>query len=329
MDSDTRILHALIAQPEGYVNGQDLAEQLGMSRVGIWKRLQKLSESGLQLTAVRNRGYRITREPEQPLQSLMNAWLYRENVSMPVHWHASIGSTNTEAQRLLAEGSETPFAVASAEQTQGRGRMGRRWHSPSDGNLYISFAFQPSLPPKRMQTITLFFGLRLCIFMNQRYGLPVQIKWPNDLLLNGKKVCGMLTEARVDADAIRDLIFGMGLNINCETSQWPEEVRRMATSLRSVRGERLPFHRLTAELTGLIEESYQHFLRSDTRQLLKEWPDYDCLHGRTLNFERNQKTITGVGEGIDTQGCLLIREASGKIHALNAGEVSIGSGNLE
>lgn len=328
MDPDSRILRALIEQPDAYVNGEDLAEQLGMSRVGVWKRLQKLIDSGLQLNAVRNRGYRIADEPGQPMQSLLNAWLDREQVQMPLHWHPSIGSTNTEAQRLLAEGQATPFAVASAEQTQGRGRMGRRWHSPAGGNLYISFAFQPSLPPKRMQTITLFFGLRLCIFLNQRYGLPVRIKWPNDLLLHGKKICGILTEARVDADAIRDLIFGMGLNINCETNEWPEEVRRMATSLRNEKGQRLPFHRLTAELTGLIEESYHHFLRSDLPKLLKEWPHYDHLHGRNLHFEHNKKTISGIGEGIDAEGRLLIRETSGKVHALNAGEVSIGSGNV-
>lgn len=328
LDPDSQILRALINQPDTYVNGQDIAEKLGMSRVGVWKRLQKLSESGLQLEAVRNRGYRISGEPGQPLQSLLNAWLDREHVQMPLHWHNSIGSTNTEAQRLLAEGHATPFAVASGEQTQGRGRMGRRWHSPAGGNLYVSFAFNPSLPPKRMQTITLFFGLRICIFLNQRYGLPVRIKWPNDLLLNGKKICGMLTEARVDADAIRDLIFGMGININCNLSNWPDEVRAMATSLSHELGGLLPFHRITAELTGLIEESYQHFLLNDPAKILQEWPQYDYLHGQILNFEQNGRKYTGTSKGIDLEGRLRIQDNEGKIQILNAGEVSIGSSNV-
>lgn len=328
LDPDSQILRALITQPDSYVNGQDIAGSLGMSRVGVWKRLQKLTESGLQIEAIRNRGYRISAEPSQPLQPLLKAWLDRERVQMPLHWHDSIGSTNTEAQRLLAEGHKTPFAVASREQTQGRGRMGRRWHSPADGNLYASFAFNPSLPPRRMQSITLFFGLRICIFLNQRYSLPVKIKWPNDLLLNGKKVCGMLTEARVDADAIRDLIFGMGININSDISNWPAEVRTMATSLRHELGAPLPFHRLTAELTGLIEESYQHFLQCDPRKALQEWPQYDYLHGQILFFEQNGRHFNGTSQGIDSEGRLRIQDSEGRTHILNAGEVSIGSSNV-
>lgn len=329
METDIRILRALIDDPKAFINGQELAGTLQMSRVGVWKRLRKLEKAGLKIEAVRNRGYRIQSEPPAPMEALMRAWLDRETVDMPVFWHQSIGSTNTEAERLLAEGQATPFAVASAEQTTGRGRMGRSWHSPAEGNLYISFAFRPGIQPRRMQSITLFLGLRICKFLNQRYNLPVRIKWPNDLMLHGKKVCGILTEARVDADTIRDLVFGMGLNINSRVDRWPEEVRNMASSLAAENGEALPFHELSALIAGLVEESYQHFLIDpENPKLLEDWPQYDFLHSRQLAFEHNHRRFDGTAEGINPQGQLIVRETNGTRHALSAGEVSIGSGRV-
>jgi BirA family biotin operon repressor/biotin-[acetyl-CoA-carboxylase] ligase len=324
MSPDTLLLWRLLEAGDRHVSGEELAAELGMSRVGVWQRLRRLRAAGLQFAAVRNRGHRLVGEPEHLHGALLAAHCQRAGVDRPVHYLAVCDSSNSEATRRLADGEATPFVVCTAAQTAGRGRRGRIWHSPDEGNLYASFAFRPDLPPARLQAVTLWFGLRICAWLNEVYGLPVRLKWPNDLLLEGRKVCGMLTEARVDADAVRELVFGIGLNVNSRPEAWPAEQVGAAGSLSRTRGAALPLHALAAQLVATVLAAWQAWREGGQEAtLLAAWPRYDALAGLQVQAEYSGQPLTGTALGIAADGSLRLRTAAGKVQHLHAGEVSV------
>lgn len=325
-NTDIVILKALLSANDAFVSGNHLANQLGISRVGVWARLEKLRDLDFDFEAVRHRGYRLIQEPATLNENLIRAYLELEDFPVDVVALSDVDSTNSEAERLLASGKHAPFAVLASRQTVGRGRFGRKWHSPEEGNIYASFAFRPKLPPARLQRITLWFGLSICRFINEELHIPVRIKWPNDLLLYGKKVAGMLTEARVDSDFTRDLVFGVGLNVNADTTAWPPEVSSVATALSSAIHARLPINKVAAKLVRTVISAYDAYVSGDIdKEFQENWPKYDLLQGLTVNASSGQQNISGVVKGIDNEGRLLVENAQGVLMPLNSGEVSLGS----
>lgn len=324
---DTYILKALLENKSEFVSGNVLAKELGVSRVAVWARLEKMREHGFEFKAVRHRGYRMVNEPEGLNASLIRAHLALLDPKAKILFFPQLDSTNSEAERQLAAGRQTPFVVLAGEQTQGRGRMGRRWHSPDkEGNCYMSLIFRPDLSPQRMQTFTLWMGLNLCELLNEFCKTAVKLKWPNDLILSDKKVGGMLTEARVDADRTRDLVFGLGLNVNGRCRDWPRTLGRNATSLSEARGKRIPANELTAHIIKIGLQSSQLFFERDCElKMLALWKRYDCLSGRKVEVKSENDSVSGYVVGIDNSGSLQLRTGSGKIIALKAGEVSLGS----
>jgi BirA family biotin operon repressor/biotin-[acetyl-CoA-carboxylase] ligase len=235
-----------------------------------------------------------------------------------------IDSTNDEAARQLGAGRPAPFAVLARRQTQGRGRFGRAWHSESSDNLYASFAFRPRVEPERMQTFTLWMGVNICELLSNFAGLEPGIKWPNDILFEGRKAGGMLTEARVDADQIRDLVFGLGLNVNTPAGGWPADLSRRAISLAEVKGETLDLNRLAAALIGRVLLAYQSFTDGEhTKTFADLWHRYDLLRGKPVGLIEGGRRHYGVVSGVDDEGALLLRDDHGRVHRFRAGEVTL------
>jgi BirA family biotin operon repressor/biotin-[acetyl-CoA-carboxylase] ligase len=328
-DHDITILTHLLGCGDGYVSGNAIAQALGISRVGVWARLEKLRSEGFSFDAIRHKGYKLIGDPTVFNEKLTRALLVHKNCKCGLYAFDSVNSTNSIASALLAEQAQTPFAVIATEQTAGRGRLGRRWHSPSDGNLYISFGFRPNLSPHKMQTITLWMGLKICAFLNEKHQLPVKLKWPNDLLLNGKKIAGMLTEARVDADRTHDLTLGIGLNVNSDCKCWPAEVSAIATSMVS-HGSRLAISRLAADLVETVINSYKPFIDDNYQLEMRDlWHSYDVLQNQAIEANYKGKPIIGHTLGINETGSLLLRLEDDSIVAVHSGEISIGSRNLK
>ena len=328
-DTDVVILKALLQANSNFVSGNLLANALGISRVGVWARLDKLRADGFGVEAIRHRGYRLTDEPPCINDSLVRAYLELGGSKVDFLFKSEVGSTNTEAEKELASGRQTPFAVLAQRQSSGRGRMGRQWHSEDSGNLYASFAFRPQLPPAQMQMITLWMGVQICRYINERLTLPAQIKWPNDILSGGKKLCGILAEARVDSDRTRDLIFGIGINVNSDCSKWPAETAAVATSLSSVGNRPLKINLVAAELVEVVSRAYERYIAGDyLHEMLELWSRYDALAGLVVRGSKGQEEIVGTAKGIDESGNLLLALENGQIRKIQAGEVSIGTKNL-
>lgn len=324
---DEAIIGALATARPNHTSGETLAEALGISRVSIKGRIDRLREEGFAIEAVRNRGYLLVREPEYVHPALLGWYVRQENVSAQVVVFEQIDSTNSEAERRLAAGAETPLVIVARRQSKGRGRLGRVWYSEDETNLYLTLCFRPNLPPGRMQKFTLWMGLAACHFLNSAYGLPVQSKWPNDLLHNGRKLAGMLTEARMDADYMRELSFGLGLNVNSRPQDWPEEVAAIATSLREVNnGVPLPINAFAAKLIAALLHAYDTFTGNGAtdRELDTLWQQYSAIQGKRVTVQSATGAAqSGTVTGLDATGALVLRLDDGSSKSFQAGDVSL------
>lgn len=322
--SDAEILAAFLAADGGYVSGSSIAEDTGVSRAAVWGRLERLRTEGFAFEAVRNRGYRLETIPGTLHPALLAAHLLRLACPANLHFLAETDSTNTQAERLLAEGEHTPFVVVAGRQTAGRGRRGREWFSQDPGNLTLSLALRPQLPPARMQTFTLWMGLSTCLAINELCGVSLKVKWPNDLHWNGKKVAGMLTEARSDSEMLRDLVFGIGLNVNGVTDEYPPEVRRVAGSLREAAGRVFDLNETAAKLICALQKACDTFLEDCYREIFREqWPLHDALTGQEVTVSLADGEVVGEYLGIDETGTLRLRLPDGQERQFAAGDVTL------
>lgn len=325
MDTDTQVLIPFLRAEGQFVSGTVIADELGLSRVSVHKHLENLKASGFAFKAIRNKGYQLTKEPDFFHPVLFDALLAIQPCPF-FKGHVALGevdSTNSVAERELSSGRETPFFVVADCQTAGRGRRGRVWHSPRHTNLYLSIALRPSLPPSRLQTITLWLGLRLCQLLRNSLALPVQIKWPNDLLLHGHKIAGMLTEARVDSELTRDLVFGLGLNVNSTRGDFPGELAAIGSSLRLNTGKAHNLSRLAHRIVRHLADAMEDYLRDEYRaELARLWPEYDFLRGQPVHTDQAE----GTAAGITQTGSLRVEREDGSIAILHSGEVTLRKG---
>ncbi|MBC2606368.1 biotin--[acetyl-CoA-carboxylase] ligase [Pelagicoccus albus] len=323
-DKNVLILREFLAAEGDFVSGSELAELIGVSRVSVWSYLEKLKAKGFEFEAVRSKGYRLTQMPSELNEALIQSRLQHAAADFQAIVLDEVDSTNSEAERRIANGDPTPFVVASRLQTQGRGRLGRVWHSPQNGNLYASFAFRPQVSPSQISLFTLWMGINICECINSICRTSCQIKWPNDLHVEGKKVAGILTEARMEADLVLNVVLGIGLNVNSDASTWPDELKSIATSLNQVAGETFDINKLVSTLTGRIAIAYRKLLDGSHKAELKErWARYDSLLGKNVALLQGDQRISGIASGIDSSGSLIIERADGSRYLARAGEVTI------
>lgn len=325
------ILSAMLKAGDSFVSGNDLANALNISRVSIWSHLKQLTKENFLFEAIRNRGYRIQKEPTKIHPALLNAYLnLTSSPPPPLIYLEETDSTNSEVERQLLNKIPTPFAVITPKQTQGRGRHGRTWYSNDPGNIYLSFGFKPNnLPPPLIKSFTPWIAIKLCHHLNQEFNLPIQIKWPNDLVLHGKKISGMLAESRIDVDSTRDLIFGIGLNINGNPQTWPPELQEIATSIQNITGKTLNLNRTTASIISCILSAYNQFIQNTWHPpLLSLWTKYDSLYNKYVKGFHGSTPIEGTAKGINEIGALKLLLNNGSLLLLDSGEISF-SGPLK
>ncbi len=324
MDPLLVILEHFVKAGNEFVSGSVLSESLGVSRVSIKYNIDRLREEGFVFEASTNRGYRLDREPDSLHDTLIRAYLKHAGVSQPFFFFPEIDSTNSEAERLLASGHACPFAVLARKQIAGRGRYGRYWVSENHGgNIYLSMAFKPDMSLERMQRFTLWMGLRVCDYFN-RMKVPVKMKWPNDIVSDWKKVAGILTEARVEADCLHHVVFGIGVNMNENPADISSELASKATSVSAITNRKMSSNLFSAGLIKSLYAAYGAFVDGSYGLLLPSlWDKHDFLKGKTVTAERGKTLISGVVSGVDDNGNLLLVCADGSMEKINSGEVSL------
>lgn len=311
-------------QGEEYVSGQQICDRLGVSRTAVWKAVNGLKTEGYEIEAVQNKGYSLISAPDVLTEAEIRSRRQTEWAGSHVEAHERIGySTNLRARQLADQGAAHGTLVAADVQEGGKGRRGRPWTATAPGeNIAMSIILRPELAPIKASMLTLVAALAVRDGVRKMAGIEPEIKWPNDVVANGRKLCGILTEMALEAEYIQYIVVGIGINVNNES--FDSELAEKATSLRLEAGG--PFSRaeLVCRVLKHFERYYEIFMRTADLSALQE--DYNgSLSGRNqvVRVLAPGQEWEGISRGISAAGALRVERADGEIEEVTAGEVSV------
>ena len=316
----TEIL-AMLRDAEGYVSGQELCEKFGVSRTAVWKAINQLKEAGYEIEAVTNKGYRLVSVPDLLSEEELVSRIHTEWAGQEIHYFGSIDSTNIKAKEYAENGAPNGTLVVADQQTAGRGRRGRSWESPKGTNIAMSLVLKPEINPNHASMITLVAAMAVARAIEDVIGEPVQIKWPNDIVLHGKKIVGILTEMSAQFDYINHIVVGIGMNVNTET--FPEELQETASSLYLETGKKQNRALIIERTMVHWEHYYGEYLKTeDLSSLMKEYNSMLVNMGRQVRVLDPREPFEGKAMGITKTGELIVDTwESRKLVA--SGEVSV------
>ena len=312
----------LLKETDGYVSGQELCRRFGVSRTAVWKVINQLKEEGYEIEAVRNRGYALKGAGDVLSEAELLSCLKTEWAGGRTVYFDATDSTNVQARRLAEAHAPHGTLVVSDRQDGGKGRRGRSWASPSGVGIWMSLILRPEIAPSSASMLTLAAALAVREGIQEETGLSPLIKWPNDLVLNGKKICGILTEMSTELMEIQYVITGIGINVN--QREFPPEIRDTATSLSLEAGRSFRRSSLIAAILKAFEKDYAAFLKTGDLSLLLE--EYNaCLvnRGKEVCILDPSGEYRAVAEGIDESGSLLVTLPDGTRREIISGEVSV------
>jgi BirA family biotin operon repressor/biotin-[acetyl-CoA-carboxylase] ligase len=302
------------------ISGERLAAQLGLSRAGVWKRVHRLKALGYAIEGSPRRGYRLLSVPDKLLPAEVLQGLQTHVLTGPVHYFETLDSTNNLAKELAAREAPEGTVVIAETQTGGRGRLGREWDSPPGVGLYVSVVLRPLLPPVELPQITLSTAVAAVRAIRRVTGVAPGIKWPNDLLLNGKKLGGILTEMETESDRIRHVVTGLGLNVN--NPNFPPELAGTAISLSQALGGSFSRVDLLQAWLEEFEKVYERFVNRGFAEILIEWKRYTITLGRAVMVRQGPRLISGQAVDVAIDGALLIHTPDGETVRVTSGEIA-------
>jgi len=325
MQSPTRteLIEAFSNANGEFLSGQALADILGCSRTAIWKHIEELRKEGFELEAIRNKGYRIINTPKNMTENELRLGLKTTIFGKTIHYLESTDSTQKVAHRLAQEGCPDGTLVIAEEQTNGRGRLARVWHSPKYTGIWMSLVLRPKLPPAKAPQFTLIAAVAVAQAIEDVCKISPDIKWPNDLLLNGKKITGILTELQADSDKIDAIIMGIGMNVNQKEADFPIELHDIATSLAIETGKEISRSNLVKRLLENLEKYYLIYLKNGFAPLKLLWESYAVSLGKDIIARTISGNIAGKALGITDEGVLKIQDYNGQIHEIYSADIEI------
>ncbi len=311
----------ILTNADGYISGQEISEQLGVSRQSIWKAVNSLKEKGYKIDSVTNKGYKLVSSPdylnEQSIKSRLNTTVIGRRLEV----FESIGSTNDYLAIEGHKGCPNGTVAVAREQTKGKGRLGRVWQSQKDECIALSVLLRPNMVPSKVSSVTPLAGLAVCKAVREYTKLDCMIKWPNDIIVDRKKLVGILTEMSAEFDAVEFIITGIGINIG--QTAFPEEIAYKATSILLETGRKIDKNDF---LACILEHLEEEFIRNDmklTDAALREYADMCATIGKNVSFSRGTRDFSGIAVGIESDGELKVMLADGSICTVNSGEVTV------
>jgi len=321
--SEERIV-AWLREASGALSGEELARRLGCSRAAVWKRIGALRRAGYRIDGRRADGYTLAATPDR--LGLPELGPHLRGAWRRIHWLEEVDSTQRVARELAREGAPEGTTVVAERQSAGRGRLGRQWHSPAGVNLYCSIVLRPPLAPVAVPQIALVVGAAVAAAIADETGRAPAIKWPNDVLLDGRKVAGILTEMESEMERVHHVVAGIGVNLNAPLASFPRDLREKAGSLLSLTGRRIDRAAFTGRLLAALEARYGRYLSVGLSSVRAEWESYSCLTGTEVCVASPEGEVSGRALGLDDDGALRLRRADGRVVRVIAGEVTIRDG---
>lgn len=312
----------LLRSADSYISGQELCNRFGVSRTAVWKAINQLKEAGYEIEAQQNKGYRLMAAPDLMTEAEIKSLMHTEWVAREVLYFDTIDSTNTKAQELAEKGYQSGTLVVADKQESGKGRRGRSWVSPSGTGIFMTLMIKPDINPNNASMLTLVAALAVAKAITSVTGEEALIKWPNDIVVNGKKVCGILTEMNAQFDYINHIVVGIGINVHNES--FPEEISQMASSLMIEAGGKR-FHRaqIIAETMSYFEQYYDTFLKTqDLSALVREYDKLLVNRNKSVRVLDPKEPFDGKAMGITSKGELIVDTWESR-KLVSSGEVSV------
>ena len=312
----------LLRSADGYISGQELCNRFGVSRTAVWKAINQLKEAGYEIEAQQNKGYRLMAAPDLMTEAEIKSLMHTDWVAKEVLYCATIDSTNTQAQELAEKGYPSGTLVVADKQDSGKGRRGRSWVSPSGTGIFMTLMIKPDINPNNASMLTLVAALAVAKAITSVTGEEAMIKWPNDIVVNSKKVCGILTEMNAQFDYINNIVVGIGINVHNES--FPEEISQMASSLMIEAGGKR-FHRaqIIAETMSYFEQYYDTFLKTqDLSALVREYDELLVNRNKSVRVLDPKEPFDGKAMGITPKGELIVDTWESR-KLVSSGEVSV------
>jgi BirA family biotin operon repressor/biotin-[acetyl-CoA-carboxylase] ligase len=326
MSLDARLLTALRGAGADAVSGVELSESLGVTRAAIWARIEELRRLGYEIEASPHRGYRLISAPDLLHADDLLARLGSTRVvGRDIRVFQETTSTNDVVEKFARDGVKEGVVVFAEAQTRGRGRLGRVWVSPARKGLWFSVLLRPPMRPQEATQITIAAGNALARAVKAQTRLPVEIKWPNDLLIRGRKAAGILTELHAELDQVKALILGIGVNVNQTARDFPAELRPLATSLRLEAGQLLDRAGLATAILRALDRDYRRVLDGEFDALVSEWEARCSTLGRRVAIQIGGRRVEGRAESLDSDGALLLRTQHGHLERIIGGDVTMAS----
>jgi len=324
LNTKEAILKMLVDSKGKFVSGEFLRQNLNISRTAVWKHILKLREEGYQIEAVSNRGYCLKDFQDIYDKSAIISQLNTKLLGKKLIFLDETDSTNNELKRLSAAGAEEGTTVIAKKQFAGRGRRGRSWSSEDGKGVFMSVLLKPDIAPEQVQAITLAVSSAVCKAIDPYTHTRPGIKWPNDIVLNGKKVCGILTELSAEPDKVNSIIVGIGINVYGKQEEFPADIRDIATSLSEHSDVEISRSRIAAKVLEEIEDLYLDFLdKGSTAKFLNIWRCFSITLGCDIYIYQGDREWKGKALDVLDNGHLLVETADGERQAISSGEISI------
>ncbi|MFS1512380.1 biotin--[acetyl-CoA-carboxylase] ligase [Chengkuizengella sp. SCS-71B] len=326
MNMNEQIIRIFLDHPNQYISGEKLSEELNCSRTAIWKHIQALKKKGYIFESTPRLGYRILKTPPDPLNvNRLSSELNTQCMGLNIKYVQEVGSTQTMAAEMVKMGAKEGTVIIAEQQTDGRGRLGRKWFSPPGTGIWMSMILKPQIPLQFIHQLTLLISVAVCRVIKRFLELDAEvgIKWPNDIYINGKKVCGILLESSAEDERVKHVIAGIGISVNLQQNDIPEELKEKMTSLSIEAGIECDREQLLISLFKEMEELYLLYLSEGFAPIRILWEALSiCLHC-PIQVHTHQGIVKGKAYGMDEMGALMIIDEEGNEHKIYSGDVSL------
>ncbi len=324
MNLDQQILTALHAAAAVGVSGAELSQQLNVSRAAIWARIEELRTLGYEIDASPHRGYRLRSVPDVlHADDLLSRLGPTRVIGRDIRVFQETSSTNDVVDKLARDGVPEGVVVFAESQTRGRGRLGRKWLSPAGRGLWFSVLLRPDLRPQAATQMTIATAVAVARAIQQQTGLLPGIKWPNDILLQGRKTAGILTELSAELDHIKYLVIGIGVDVNVAAHEFPADLRKLATSLRIEAGRTLNRADLAIAILRSLDDDYARITGGQFEAVANEWAERCTTLGQPVTIHMGDRRLHGRAEALDEDGALLLRTEHGRLERIIGGDVTM------
>ncbi len=318
---DEKILSKL-RNNANFISGEELCRIAGVSRAAIWKHIEGLREDGYVIEASPHLGYRLLGLPDTLVPAEIKWKLKTKVLGKEVISYKRCGSTNDIAYALAEKGLKEGSVIIAEEQEKGKGRHGRTWISPSKGGIYMSVILRPCITPNEIAKVTLLAAVAAAKAIRGTAGLLALIKWPNDILINGRKVCGILTEMKAEQDSVDFIVIGIGINVNTPAGKLPKGASSLKEEFRSAgKSREISRIELAKKLIEELDESYFLLKKEGAGAIMEEWKRLTGMLGSRVKVVLQNRTFEGLAHDIDTDGALVVRKDTGMLEKISSGDI--------